>query len=220
MRDDASPTSTWDDSRGGAMSGLLVCRGKAPALCPCRKGVSYAGIMTTPDATPHADGVGRDDGSRQTDGARVAGSALHDARTRLQIDGPGVDDGVCADGDNSRGDSNGTRSIGLGEGSPGGVIGSGLSHSGLSCVLRSFCGAWADTEFAAGAVYAATQVFTPVESPGGVESLIEHPMSMTHASVAGPDLAVPPGLVRLSVDIADTAYQVADLRRALTEGAL
>jgi cystathionine beta-lyase/cystathionine gamma-synthase len=48
---------------------------------------------------------------------------------------------------------------------------------------------------------AATRLFTLAESLGGVESLIEHPASMTHASVAGSPLETPAGLVRLSVGI-------------------
>ena len=62
---------------------------------------------------------------------------------------------------------------------------------------------------------AATQVFTLGESLGGVESLIEHPGRMTHASVAGTDLEVPADLVRLSVGIETADDLVADLARAL-----
>ena len=60
------------------------------------------------------------------------------------------------------------------------------------------------------------QVFTLGESLGGVESLIEHPGRMTHASVAGTDLEVPADLVRLSVGIETAADLVADLDRALS----
>jgi cystathionine gamma-synthase len=59
------------------------------------------------------------------------------------------------------------------------------------------------------------QVFTLGESLGGVESLIEHPGRMTHASVAGTDLEVPSDLVRLSVGIETAADLVADLEQAL-----
>jgi cystathionine gamma-synthase len=59
------------------------------------------------------------------------------------------------------------------------------------------------------------QVFTLGESLGGVESLIEHPGRMTHASVAGTDLEVPADLVRLSVGIETAEDLVADLDRAL-----
>lgn len=60
-----------------------------------------------------------------------------------------------------------------------------------------------------------TQVFTLAESLGGVESLIEHPGAMTHASTAGSLLEVPDDLVRLSVGIEDAADLVADLENAL-----
>jgi cystathionine gamma-synthase len=59
------------------------------------------------------------------------------------------------------------------------------------------------------------RVFTLAESLGGVESLIEHPHRMTHASVAGSALEVPADLVRLSVGIEDAADLIADLRAAL-----
>ncbi|QYJ04146.1 cystathionine gamma-synthase [Nocardioides panacisoli] len=64
-------------------------------------------------------------------------------------------------------------------------------------------------------VCAGTQVFTLGESLGGVESLIEHPGRMTHASVAGTDLEVPADLVRLSVGIETAEDLLADLDRAL-----
>jgi len=60
-----------------------------------------------------------------------------------------------------------------------------------------------------------TRIFTLGESLGGVESLIEHPGRMTHASVAGSPLEVPAALVRLSVGIETPADLVADLRQAL-----
>lgn len=60
-----------------------------------------------------------------------------------------------------------------------------------------------------------TRIFTLGESLGGVESLIEHPGRMTHASVAGTDLEVPGDLVRLSVGIETAADLVADLDAAL-----
>lgn len=62
---------------------------------------------------------------------------------------------------------------------------------------------------------AATELFTLGESLGGVESLIEHPGRMTHASVAGTELEVPGDLVRLSVGIETGADLVADLDQAL-----
>ncbi|BBX42263.1 cystathionine gamma-synthase [Mycobacterium simiae] len=62
---------------------------------------------------------------------------------------------------------------------------------------------------------AATTVFILAESLGGVESLIEHPSAMTHASTAGSQLEVPDDLVRLSVGIEDVADLLADLDQAL-----
>ena len=64
-------------------------------------------------------------------------------------------------------------------------------------------------------VCANTEVFTLGESLGGVESLIEHPGRMTHASVAGTDLEVPADLIRLSVGIETADDLIADLERAL-----
>jgi cystathionine gamma-synthase len=58
-------------------------------------------------------------------------------------------------------------------------------------------------------------VFTLAESLGGVESLIEHPGRMTHASAAGSPLEVPADLVRLSVGIEDVDDLLADLEQAL-----
>ena len=60
----------------------------------------------------------------------------------------------------------------------------------------------------------ATQIFTLAESLGGVESLIEHPGAMTHASVAGTTLEVPANLVRLSVGIEGADDLIADLEQA------
>ena len=60
-----------------------------------------------------------------------------------------------------------------------------------------------------------TKVFTLGESLGGVESLIEHPAKMTHASAAGSPLEVPADLVRLSVGIESVEDLLADLRQAL-----
>jgi cystathionine gamma-synthase len=62
---------------------------------------------------------------------------------------------------------------------------------------------------------ARTEVFILAESLGGVESLIEHPSAMTHASTAGSQLEVPDDLVRLSVGIEDVADLLADLEQAL-----
>jgi cystathionine gamma-synthase len=60
-----------------------------------------------------------------------------------------------------------------------------------------------------------TRLFILGESLGGVESLIEHPARMTHASAAGSPLEVPPDLVRLSVGIESCDDLIEDLRTAL-----
>ncbi|MFW5696454.1 MAG: PLP-dependent transferase, partial [Phototrophicaceae bacterium] len=62
-----------------------------------------------------------------------------------------------------------------------------------------------------------TRLFALAESLGGVESLIEHPYSMTHASTASSDIAVDPGLVRLSVGIEHIDDLLDDLRQALSQ---
>ncbi|MBO3750688.1 cystathionine gamma-synthase [Streptosporangiaceae bacterium NEAU-GS5] len=73
----------------------------------------------------------------------------------------------------------------------------------------------AASEEEAVALCARTKVFTLGESLGGVESLIEHPGRMTHASVAGSPLEVPGDLVRLSVGIETIDDLLADLTEAL-----
>lgn len=65
------------------------------------------------------------------------------------------------------------------------------------------------------AVCARTRVFTLAESLGGIESLIEHPGRMTHASASGSALEVPAELVRLSVGIESVDDLIDDLRSAL-----
>lgn len=65
-------------------------------------------------------------------------------------------------------------------------------------------------------VAARTRLFFLAESLGGVESLIEHPGIMTHASVAGTPLEVPDDLLRLSVGIEDVEDLLADLDQALS----
>jgi cystathionine beta-lyase/cystathionine gamma-synthase len=67
------------------------------------------------------------------------------------------------------------------------------------------------------AICEGTRVFTLAESLGGVESLIEVPAIMTHASVAGSSLQVEDALIRLSVGIEGADDLIADLRRALDE---
>jgi cystathionine gamma-synthase len=93
-------------------------------------------------------------------------------------------------------------------------------HKIAASQMRSF-GGMVSFRLRAGAARAVevcgrTRLFTLGESLGGVESLIEHPGRMTHASVAGSALEVPADLVRLSVGIEDAADLVADLRQALS----
>jgi cystathionine gamma-synthase len=87
--------------------------------------------------------------------------------------------------------------------------------------MRAFGGmvsfALRDGEKAALELCERTEVFTLGESLGGVESLIEHPGRMTHASTAGSPLEVPADLVRISVGIESGADLVADLLQALGE---
>jgi len=70
-------------------------------------------------------------------------------------------------------------------------------------------------EDAALALVERTRLFALAESLGGVESLIEHPARMTHASAVDSPLAVDPALVRISVGIETADDLVADLRHAL-----
>jgi cystathionine gamma-synthase len=62
-----------------------------------------------------------------------------------------------------------------------------------------------------------TQIFTLAESLGGVESLIEVPAAMTHLSTSGSQIAVDPGLVRLSVGIEHVDDLLADIQQALEQ---
>jgi cystathionine gamma-synthase len=68
---------------------------------------------------------------------------------------------------------------------------------------------------AARRVASRTRLFLLAESLGGVESLIDHPASMTHASLTGSPLAVDEGLLRLSVGIEHAEDLMADLDQAL-----
>jgi cystathionine gamma-synthase len=92
-------------------------------------------------------------------------------------------------------------------------------HSIASRQMRDFGGMVSFTlaggENAALDVVARTRLFALAESLGAVESLIEHPARMTHASAAGSPLQVDPALVRLSVGIETTQDLVADIRQAL-----
>ncbi len=92
-------------------------------------------------------------------------------------------------------------------------------HAAAAKQMRDFGGMVSFTlrggEAAALEVVKHTEVFTLAESLGAVESLIEHPGQMTHASAAGSPLQVPASLVRLSVGIESAADLVADLAQAL-----
>ncbi|AJT41826.1 cystathionine gamma-synthase [Psychromicrobium lacuslunae] len=68
---------------------------------------------------------------------------------------------------------------------------------------------------AARKVAESTSLFTLAESLGGIESLMNYPSEMTHASVKGTELAVPENLIRLSVGIEDVDDLIADLDAAL-----
>lgn len=72
-------------------------------------------------------------------------------------------------------------------------------------------------EDAARTVAEATRVFTLAESLGGIESLMNYPSEMTHASVKGTELAVPVNLLRLSVGIEDVEDLIADLEQAFAK---
>ena len=92
-------------------------------------------------------------------------------------------------------------------------------HAAAAKQMRDFGGMVSFTlragRAAALRVAAGTELFTLGESLGAVESLIEHPADMTHASAAGSPLEVPDNLVRLSVGIETAADLVADLAQAL-----
>ena len=76
-----------------------------------------------------------------------------------------------------------------------------------------------DTEETAVELVAKTKLFRLAESLGGVESMIEHPARMTHASTADAPFAAPRNLIRLSVGIESVADLIADLSTALVPAA-
>src|SRR5436309_724761 len=91
-------------------------------------------------------------------------------------------------------------------------------HSIAAHQMRDFGGMvsfLAESEDEALALVARTRVFQLAESLGGVESLIEHPARMTHASTADAPFAAPSNLVRLSVGIEAADDLIADLEAAL-----
>ncbi|AMM33767.1 Cystathionine gamma-synthase [Sinomonas atrocyanea] len=75
---------------------------------------------------------------------------------------------------------------------------------------------FAGGEAAARTVAESTRLFTLAESLGGIESLMNYPSEMTHASVKGTELAVPVNLLRLSVGIEDVEDLIADLDAAIS----
>ena len=95
-------------------------------------------------------------------------------------------------------------------------------HPGHEVAVRQMSGFGGMVSFrlaggreAADKMAVSTRVFTLAESLGAVESLIEHPGAMTHASAAGSALEVPDDLIRLSVGIEDIGDLIEDLERAL-----
>ena len=92
-------------------------------------------------------------------------------------------------------------------------------HAVATTQMRGFGGMVSFTvhggEAAAIAVANSTRIFTLAESLGAVESLIDHPHRMTHASLVDSPLAVDPALLRLSVGLESEADLIGDLRQAL-----
>jgi cystathionine gamma-synthase len=91
-------------------------------------------------------------------------------------------------------------------------------HSIAAKQMRDFGGMISflvETEEEAVALVARTKIFQLAESLGGVESLIEHPARMTHASTADAPFAAPKNLIRLSVGLESAEDLVADLEAAL-----
>ena len=96
-------------------------------------------------------------------------------------------------------------------------------HPGHELAARQMTGfgGMVSVQFTGGAAAArqvaeTTRLFILAESLGGIESLMNYPAEMTHASVAGTELAVPDNLVRLSVGIEDAADLIDDLDRAIS----
>ncbi|KAA8831031.1 cystathionine gamma-synthase [Bifidobacterium tissieri] len=102
------------------------------------------------------------------------------------------------------------------ESHPGHEIAARQMHGGFGGVVSVQLAAGRDAalKFASG-----TEIFTLAESLGGVESLIEHPAAMTHASVSGTTLQVPDNLIRLSVGVENVDDLIADLDQALERSA-
>jgi cystathionine gamma-synthase len=94
-----------------------------------------------------------------------------------------------------------------------------IGHATAKTQMRAFGGMVSFTvrggEAAAIAVANSTRIFTLAESLGAVESLIDHPHRMTHASLVDSPLAVDPALLRLSVGLELETDLISDLRQAL-----
>jgi cystathionine beta-lyase/cystathionine gamma-synthase len=100
------------------------------------------------------------------------------------------------------------------------------SHEGHALAARQMSGAGGMISFElkgtldqAGAFLRALRIFACAESLGGVESLAEHPATMTHASLPAASrhaVGIGEGLIRLSVGLEDTGDLVADLERGFT----
>lgn len=93
-------------------------------------------------------------------------------------------------------------------------------HELAATQMKRF-GGMVSVQFTGGAAAArkiaeSTRVFTLAESLGGIESLMNYPSEMTHASVKGTELAVPENLLRLSCGIEDVEDLIADLEQAFT----
>jgi cystathionine gamma-synthase len=96
------------------------------------------------------------------------------------------------------------------------------NHAVARAQMRDFGGMISfltDTDAEAIELVGRTKLFQLAESLGGVESLIEHPARMTHASTAGAPFAPPANLVRLSVGIESADDLIADLEAALVRRA-
>ena len=97
------------------------------------------------------------------------------------------------------------------------------NHAVAARQMRDFGGMvsfLASSEEEAVALVARTKLFQLAESLGGVESLIEVPARMTHASTATAPFAPPPNLVRLSVGLEAVGDLLADLEHALAPAAV
>src|SRR5918992_31616 len=97
-----------------------------------------------------------------------------------------------------------------------------LGHAIAARQMRDFGGMISfqvESEDEAAALVARTKLFKLAESLGGVESLIELPARMTHASTADAPFAAPPNLIRLSVGLESAEDLIADLEAALVRAA-